>query len=79
MKLVSKALLAAGLVAISACGGREEANNIAADDTGDVNVAADDLTISDNALFGNDTIGTDSGNATGADTNTSENTAGNTL
>ena len=53
MKLFSKALLAAGLVALSACGGGAEENtaaNTAADDL--YNVTTEDLTL-DNGL-GND-------------------------
>jgi hypothetical protein len=44
MKLVHTALLVAGLVALSACGGSEQAN-VAADNTAEdtLNVAADDL------------------------------------
>ena len=78
MKLVSKALLAAGLVALSACGGGAE-ENVAANNTGEdlYNVAPDDLTV-DNALLGNETLGNATGlddTTTTTDTNT---TAGNT-
>jgi hypothetical protein len=84
MKLVSKALLAAGLVALSACGGGEEntaANNTAGEDL--YNVAPDDLTL-DNGL-GNDLGNVDLGNDLGAgnttdtgNTTTETNTVGNT-
>jgi hypothetical protein len=58
MKLVSTALLAAGLAALSACGGGEE--NVAADNAAEdlYNVAPDDLG-ADN-LLGNETLGNDS-------------------
>ena len=57
MKILSTALLAAGLVALSACGGGDSAaNNVVADDT--LNVAPDD--------FGNDVL---LGNDTGLDAN----------
>ena len=56
MKILSTALLAAGLVALSACGGgNSAANNVAADDT--LNVAPDDL--GNDVLLGNETLGND--------------------
>ena len=79
MKLVSKALLAAGLVALSACGGGTEENIAANNATDDLyNVAPDDLGL-DNALLGNETVGNDTGLDTNAttDTNTAT-TVGNT-
>ncbi len=58
MKLVSTALLAAGLVALSACGGGAEENIAANNATDDLyNVAPDDLT-TDN-LLGNEGVGND--------------------
>ena len=80
MKLVSKALLAAGLAALGACGGGEE--NVAATNAGDdlYNVAPDDLgaeNLLDNETLGNDT-GLDNGTAdTGGDNAATANTAGN--
>ncbi len=79
MKLVSTAFLAAGLAALSACGGGEE--NVAADNAAEdlYNVAPDEGG-SDN-LLGNEELGNDSGldnaaNAAGNDA-TAENIAGN--
>ena len=56
MKILSTALLAAGLVALSACGGGEEkaANNVAAET---YNVAPEDL--GNDTLLGNETLGND--------------------
>ena len=77
MKILSSALVAAGLVALAACGGGEDeaANNVGAET---LNVAPDDL--------GNDLIIDDLGNDLGDNTtlNATEdavetNTAGNTL
>ena len=73
MKLMSTALLAAGLMALSACGGGSE-NKAANTIVEDVNVVEDNL--SDENLLGTDTLGNDSGNA--VDTNVAENSAGNT-
>lgn len=58
MKLVSTAILAAGLVALSACGGGTE-ENVAANNASDelFNVAPDDL--GDENLLGNETLGND--------------------
>lgn len=58
MKILSTALLAAGLVALSACGGGDSAaNNVVADDT--LNVAPDDF--GNDVLLGNETLGNDTG------------------
>ena len=83
MKLVSKALLAAGLVALSACGGGEE--NVAANNTVDelYNVAPDDLGAED--LLGNETLGNDTvldnalTNDSSGDNSAAGNSSGNTL
>ena len=79
MKLLSTALLAAGLVALSACGGEAEENfdaNTAVDDL--YNVTEEPLTL-DNGV-GND-LGNDLGNVTGNDSDvgnvTDANTTGN--
>ena len=79
MKLLSTALLAAGLVALSACGGEAEENvaaNTAVDDL--YNVTEEPLTL-DNGV-GND-LGNDLGNVTGNDSDvgnvTDTNTTGN--
>jgi len=73
MKLMSTALLAAGLTALSACGGGAE-NKAANTTVEEVNVVEDNL--ADDNLLGTDTLGNDSGNA--VDTNVAENGAGNT-
>jgi hypothetical protein len=81
MKLVSTALLAAGLAALSACGGGEEENSAANTASEDLyNVAPDDL--GDENLLGNDLgndLSLDNGAATeGGDLNAStENSTGN--
>ena len=75
MKLVSTVLLAAGLVALSACGDSGEENVAAANAGEDLyNVAPDDL--GDDNLLGNDALGNDTGldNVTNA---TTENASGN--
>ena len=56
MKMLSTALLAAGLVALSACGGGDDnaANNVAAET---FNVAPDDL--GNDVLLTNETLGND--------------------
>ena len=54
MKKVSTALVAAGLFALVGCGGSEQ--NGAANAVDEVNVAADDLTATEN-LGGGDTLG----------------------
>ena len=74
MKLVSTAILAAGLVALSACGGGAE-TNVAANNTSDAlyNVAPDDLgTELDNELLGNEAA-----TNVGADNAATDNTTGN--
>lgn len=78
MKILSKALLAAGLVALSACGGGGEENTAANTGTEDLyNVAPDDLGTEN--LLGNETLGNDLGldntatTNTGADTTATEN------
>lgn len=70
MKFLSKALLAAGLVALSACGGGAEENTAVSNaGTEDLyNVAPDDLG-SEN-LLGNDTLGNDLGLDNSATANT---------
>jgi hypothetical protein len=76
MKLLSSALLAAGLVALSACGGGAE--NTAANNVGDevYNVAPDDLG-SDN-LLGNEALGNEAADANAsADNASADNAAGN--
>ncbi|MDQ4087938.1 MAG: hypothetical protein M3177_08030 [Pseudomonadota bacterium] len=88
MKLISKALLAAGLVALGACGGGGGEENAAANAASEdiYNVAPDDLgaeNLLGNQASGNDTLGnaSDAGNgAAGADAgqNAVGNTAGNT-
>ena len=62
MKLVSKALVAAGLLALGACGGGAEEENAAANAAGEdlYNVASEDLAL-DNGL-GNDLGGVSLGN-----------------
>lgn len=75
MKLLSKALLAAGLVALSACGGDAE-ENVAA------NTAVDDLyNVTEEPLTLDDGLGNDLGNLTGNDSDvgnvTDTNTTGN--
>ena len=76
MKLLSTALLAAGLVALSACGGAAEntvANNVA-DEV--YNVAPDDLG-GDN-LLGNEALGNEAADLNaGTDNASTENEAGN--
>ena len=73
MKILSTALLAAGLVALSACGGGGDDaadNNVTADT---YNVAPDDLgTDLDNELLGNDTT-----TNVGADNAATDNTTAN--
>ena len=63
MKLLSMALAAAGLMALSACGGGSEnkAANTAAED---VNVVEDNL-LDDSSLAGNE-VGNEAGNAADA-------------
>jgi hypothetical protein len=75
MKILSSALLAAGLVALSACGGGAE--NSAANNVGDevYNVAPDDLG-GDN-LLGNDALGNEAADANASAGNATDNAAGN--
>ena len=70
MKILSKALLAAGLVALSACGGGAEENTAATNvGTEDLyNVAPDDLGTEN--VLGNETLGNDLGLENSVDTNT---------
>ena len=69
MKTLPKALLAAGLVALSACGGGAEENTAATNAGEDLyNVAPDDLGTEN--LLGNDTLGNDVGLDNAVDTNT---------
>ncbi|HWT12149.1 MAG TPA: hypothetical protein VN231_05305 [Allosphingosinicella sp.] len=80
MKLVSKALLAAGLAALGACGGGGEENVAANNATEDLyNVAPDDLGAEN--LLGNETLGNDSaldeGAGNASDNAATENSAGN--
>lgn len=75
MKLLSTALLAAGLVALSACGGEAE-ENVAA------NTAVDDLyNVTEEPLTLDNGVGNDLGNVTGNDSDvgnvTDANTTGN--
>ena len=75
MKLISTALLAAGLVALGACGDSEEANvaaNNAAEDL--YNVAPDEL--GDENLLGNEALGNDTG-LDNVSTNDADGDAGN--
>jgi hypothetical protein len=85
MKLVTKALLTAGLVALSACGGGAE-ENVAANTAGEdlYNVTDEDLTL--NGLtsdvgndLGNVSLGNeaDAGNASDVGNVTDSNTVGN--
>jgi hypothetical protein len=81
MKRISTALLAAGLVALSACSGAGEENAAANNVTDEAyNVAPDDL--GDENLLGNDTLGNDvlteneATTNTGADGNATENSSG---
>jgi hypothetical protein len=82
MKIISTAFLAAGLVALSACGGGGEENSAANNiSTEDYNLSADGLT-SDN-LLGNEGLGNDTGldnltANTGDAGNTTGNSTGNT-
>ena len=57
MKILNTALVAAGLMALSACGGGDDnaANNAALDDT--LNVAPTDF--GNDTLLGNETLGND--------------------
>lgn len=57
MKMIKTALVAAGLMALSACGGGDEnvANNTAVDDT--LNVAPADF--GNETVLGNETLGND--------------------
>jgi hypothetical protein len=81
MKMVSKAFLAAALVALSACGGGAEENtaaNAAGEDL--YNVATEDLTLDNglgndlgNATLGNETDANLSDGANLTDTNTTGN------
>ena len=73
MKILSTALLAAGLMALSACGGGSE-NKAANTVVEDVNLVEDNL--ADENLLGTDTLGNEAGNA--VETNVAENGAGNT-
>jgi hypothetical protein len=75
MKILSSALLAAGLVALSACGGGAE--NTAANSVGDevYNVAPDDL--SGDNLLGNDALGNEAADANASAGNATDNAAGN--
>ena len=78
MKLLSRALVAAGVVALAACsGGDDAANNVGADtltvapdDLGDENLIVDDL--------GND-LGLDNTTLNATENAVDTNTAGNTL
>lgn len=67
MKRISIAVLGASALALAACGGSEEANT-AGNAVEDYNVAADDLTATDNLALPTDLNATDTGNL-GADTN----------
>jgi hypothetical protein len=87
MKLISKAFMAAGLVALGACGGGDEENTAANTTASDeiYNVAPDDLgaeNLLDNGAVGND-AGLDDGTTDTGDTgssadNASGNSTGNT-
>jgi hypothetical protein len=72
MKKMSTALLAAGLMALSACGGGSE-NKAANTVVEDVNLVEDNL--ADENLLGTDTLGNEAGN--GVETNAAENGASN--
>ncbi len=89
MKSVSTALAAAGLLALSACGGGSD-TSAANNNVETVNVGADDLTVTDANALGTDAnaLGADSGNlsnavdanatvADNATTNASGNSTGN--
>lgn len=81
MKKVSIALAAAGLLALSACGGGSD-TNAASNNVEEVNVSADDLTVTnlDSNALGNDTnaLGGDAGNlANATDSNATDVGAGN--
>lgn len=73
MRKISVALVSAGLLALSACGGGEDAgaNNAAAED---LNLATDDLTVTDNGAIPADTLANDA-NALGTDTTNLTNAA----
>lgn len=90
MKSVSTALAAAGLLALSACGGSGSDTSAANNNVETVNVSADDLTATDANTLGSEANALEGGagnvsnavdvNATGADnatTNASGNTTGN--
>lgn len=66
MKLISAALVGAGLLALTACGGGATESNASGEATDTVNVASDDLAL-DNALA-TDTLGNEA-NALGTDAN----------
>ena len=73
MKILSSALLAAGLFALSACGGgsTEAANNVTADT---YNVSPDEL--GNEAVLGNETFGNEA--LSNEATNVADNSAANT-
>jgi hypothetical protein len=81
MRSISTAFLAAGLVALSACGGGGEENAAANNLTDEAyNVAPDDL--GDENLLGNEALGNDvlteneTTTNTGAESNATENSSG---
>lgn len=63
MKKVSIALLSAGVLALGACGGSEEANT-AGNSVEEYNVASDDLGVTDNLALPADLNAVDAGNLT---------------
>jgi hypothetical protein len=78
MKLLSTALLAAGLMALGACGGDAEENVAAGNASEDYNLTDD---LSDENLLGNEALDNAAGadNAADGDNGAADNTSGNTL